>query len=155
MPIPITDLLKEQQIVLDITAPNESSALRTIVETFAGNAAVRDLPGFYEELIAREKIQSTVSGNGIAFPHARTDLVDDLVLAIGRSPGGIPFGESGQLAHLLFVIGTPKRLVRDYLVCIGALARVLRNPERREALMKATERREFLEILRSALAENL
>ena len=155
MPIPITDLLKEEQILLEIAAPNESSALRMVVDSFAGNLAVRDLPGFYNELLEREKIQSTASGNGIAFPHARTDLVDDLVLAIGRIPAGVPFGEKKELVHLMFVIGTPKRLVRDYLVCIGALARILRNGERREALMNVTDRGEFLEILRNALAENL
>ena len=91
-------------------------------------------------------------GNGVAFPHARTDLVKDIVLGIGRSPDGVVFGENGELAHLIFVIGVPQRMVTDYLVCVGALARLTKDAATRTALMDAATARELVEILRCRFA---
>ena len=38
-----------------------------------------------------------------------------------------PSGLAGERVHLLFVIAVPRRLVNDYLVCVGALARVVQR----------------------------
>jgi mannitol/fructose-specific phosphotransferase system IIA component (Ntr-type) len=89
----------------------------------------------------------------VAFPHARTDLVDRLVLGIGRSKQGIPFGYSSELVHLIFLVGVPQRTVTDYLVCVGGLARVVKDQTRRDALMAATTREEFVEVLREGSLE--
>lgn len=155
MPIAIAELLNPEQVMLNISAPNETEALRQSVECLRGNSAVRDLQTFSEELLARERLQSTAAGNGIAFPHARTDVVESIVLAIARSSEGVPFGEDRRMVHLMFIVGTPKRLVRDYLVCIGALARVSRDPAVRAALLDAQEPEQFLDVLRAALGESL
>jgi mannitol/fructose-specific phosphotransferase system IIA component (Ntr-type) len=89
----------------------------------------------------------------VAFPHARTDLVDGLVLGIGRSTAGIPFGYSSELVHLIFLVGIPQRMVTDYLVCVGALARVVKDKARRDALMAVETAEEFVEILREGSLE--
>jgi mannitol/fructose-specific phosphotransferase system IIA component (Ntr-type) len=84
----------------------------------------------------------------IALPHARTELVDKIVLGIGRSASGVPFGPKGERARLIFLIGVPQRLVSDYLVCVGALARLLKDAEVRQRLLTATTPAEFLDALR-------
>jgi mannitol/fructose-specific phosphotransferase system IIA component (Ntr-type) len=86
---------------------------------------------FLAEVIAREEVHTTFMGNGVALPHARTDLVTTLSLGIGRSVEGVPFGEKGELAHLIFVIGVPKKMINNYLVCVGALARLTKVEETR------------------------
>ena len=67
--------------------------------------------------------------NTVVFPHARTDLVDEIVVGVGRSRAGIPFGENHQRAHLIFVIGVPERLISDYLICVGTLARLVKRSD--------------------------
>jgi mannitol/fructose-specific phosphotransferase system IIA component (Ntr-type) len=84
----------------------------------------------------------------VAFPHARTDLVDRLVLGIGRSKPGIPFGYSSELVHLIFLVGVPQRMVTDYLVCVGSLARVVKQKARRDALLAAETAEEFVDLVR-------
>ena len=49
------------------------------------------------------------------------------------------------------VIGVPERLVNDYLICVGALVRLVKDDAIRTALLKADTRRQFLD----ALTENL
>lgn len=144
----LSDLLFENQIKLDLKEQTQSGALRELVDLFGPNPAVHDLPGFHEALLSREKVNSTVVGNGIAFPHARTDVVDKIVLAAGRSVAGVKFENSPDPVHLIFVIGTPKGLISDYLVCIGALARFVKNKETCDRLMKAQTPAEFLDLLK-------
>jgi mannitol/fructose-specific phosphotransferase system IIA component (Ntr-type) len=72
------------------------------------------------------------------------------VLAIGRKQAGIPFGLTGDRANLIFLIGVPQRLVSDYLVCVGAVARIARNDLVRGELLQAATPEEFVEILRVA-----
>jgi len=144
----LTDLLSEKQINLDLRDQTQSGALRELVDLFAANPFVHDLEGFHEALLNREKVNSTVVGNGVAFPHARTDHVDKIVLAAGRSTQGVRFENSAEPVHLIFVIGTPKALISDYLVCVGALARTVKNKEMCERLMRAKTPTEFAQLLK-------
>jgi mannitol/fructose-specific phosphotransferase system IIA component (Ntr-type) len=144
----LSDLLAENQITLDLREQSQTGALRELVNLFASNSAVHDLDGFYEALMAREQATSTVVGNGVAFPHARTDHVDKIVLAAGRSIQGVQFGSNPEPVHLIFVIGTPKALISDYLVCVGSLARFVKSKATCEKLMAAKTSAEFIDILK-------
>jgi mannitol/fructose-specific phosphotransferase system IIA component (Ntr-type) len=102
---------------------------------------------FLEVVLAREQVHPSMVEDGVVFPHARTDLVDEIVLGVGRSRAGIPFGENQQRAHLIFVIGVPERLLSDYLVCVGTLARMVKNEMIRSRLLNAETSREFIDAL--------
>ncbi|HWB59344.1 MAG TPA: PTS sugar transporter subunit IIA [Chthoniobacteraceae bacterium] len=148
MPSSISDLLQEDQITLDLRDQTQSGALRELVDLFGNNPAVKDLNALHEALVAREKATSTVVGNGVAFPHARTDVVDKIVLAVGRSAAGVKFESSPDPVHLIFMIGTPKAQISDYLVCIGSLARFVKDKEVCARLMEAKTPAEFIAVLR-------
>jgi mannitol/fructose-specific phosphotransferase system IIA component (Ntr-type) len=145
----LTDLLSEKQITLELGEDSHAAALRELVDLFTPNPCVHDLAGFHAALLAREKVSPTLVGNGVAFPHARTDCVDKIVLAVGRSTKGVKFESSGEPVHLIFVIGTPKALVSDYLVCVGALARFVKNRDVCDRLMRAKTTAEFAALLRT------
>ena len=54
-----------------------------------------------------------------------------------------------DLVHLIFVIAVPQQMVNDYLICVGALARLLRQEGTRQALLAAATPAEFLDQLRA------
>jgi mannitol/fructose-specific phosphotransferase system IIA component (Ntr-type) len=150
MAIALVDLLDEKQVALQLRARKLSNALREIVHLLAANGKVSDPEKFLEQLLARERPNPSVVEHGVAFPHARTDLVDQIVLGIGRSRAGVPFAKD-ERARLIFVIGVPQRLVNDYLICVGALARLIKDDATRAELMQAQTPREFVDLLRTAL----
>jgi mannitol/fructose-specific phosphotransferase system IIA component (Ntr-type) len=78
-------------------------------------------------------------------------LVDEIVVGIGRSRAGIPFGHNGVRARLIFVIGVPERLVNDYLICVGTLVRLVTDDAIRSALLNAQAPREFIDALAATL----
>jgi mannitol/fructose-specific phosphotransferase system IIA component (Ntr-type) len=150
MPIALADLLTEQQVILRLRSRKPANAIREIVDVLAADIGSRKIgkpEAFLEQMFAREQTHSSVVENGVVFPHARTDLVDEIVIGVGRSHAGIPFGENQQRAHLIFVIGVPERLLSDYLVCVGTLARLVKDETIRSRLLNVETRREFIDAL--------
>ena len=89
MAIALTDLLDEKQVILGLRSRKVPNALREIIELLAQNGKIQNPQVFLEKVLAREEAHTSVVENGVAFPHARTDLVDAIVLGIGRSRAGL------------------------------------------------------------------
>ena len=147
MPIALTDLLDEREVLLRLRSRNPANAIREIVQLLAQTGKIANPDAFLEQVLAREQTHPSVVETGVAFPHARTDLVDEIVVGIGRSRAGIAFGENQQRAHLIFVIGVPERLVSDYLVCVGTLARLVKDEAIRSRLLNAETPHKFIDAL--------
>jgi mannitol/fructose-specific phosphotransferase system IIA component (Ntr-type) len=153
MAVVLADVLDDKQVVLDLRARTREEALGEIVALLKSNGKIEDAEKFLKAVIEREHENSTVAEHGVAFPHARTNLVDKIVLGVGRSRKGVSFGTSNKLIHIIFVIAVPQQMIQDYLVCVGALARLTKDKTIREELTKAQTGAEFVEQLRAASLE--
>jgi mannitol/fructose-specific phosphotransferase system IIA component (Ntr-type) len=147
MAIALADILNERQIALQLKSRRKTNALREMLDLFALNETVRQPNLFLEQVLVRERTSSTLAENGVAFPHARTDLVNRIALAIGRSRAGIPWNADGERAHLIFLIAVPQQLVNDYLIVVGTLARITKAEDHRKALLNAATPAEFIATL--------
>jgi mannitol/fructose-specific phosphotransferase system IIA component (Ntr-type) len=147
MAIALSELLDEKQVILRLRSRKLPNALREIIQMLAQNGKIENEQKFLEQVLAREQAHPSVVENGVAFPHARTDLVDEIVIGIGRSRAGIPNGADQQRARLIFVIGVPERLLNDYLICVGTLARLVKDDAIRSRLLQAETPREFIDVL--------
>jgi mannitol/fructose-specific phosphotransferase system IIA component (Ntr-type) len=147
MAIALSDLLDDKQVILRLRSRKLPNALREIIQLLAQNGKIDNAEKFLEEVLAREQAHPSAVENGAAFPHARTDLVNEIVIGIGRSRAGIPVGANQQRARLIFVIGVPERLVNDYLICVGTLVRLVKDDAIRTTLLEAETARQFLDAL--------
>lgn len=138
-------LLQPGRILLDVAATEKNKAILEVAGKLQNDADLVDFDCFCRELIARDEMRSTAAGYGVAFPHARTDAVREIVIAAGRSVEGILFGE--EMVHFIFVIGTPREKAADYLVAVGTLARLMRTENVRAALAKAAAPEDFIKVL--------
>jgi mannitol/fructose-specific phosphotransferase system IIA component (Ntr-type) len=150
MAIALADILDERHIALQLKSRRQANALREIISLLEKTGSVLQPAELLAQVLAREKVNSTLIEKGVAFPHARTALVDQIALAVGRSRAGIPWNDKGERARLIFVVAVPQRLVNDYLILVGTLARITQNEQQCEALLAAATRTEFIETLRSA-----
>ena len=141
-------LLDPKFFVPELKSSIASEAIWEIVQLMQESGELRDAKAFFEAVMNREKKSPTVADDGVAYPHARTQLVGDIMLGIGRSKQGVKFEGSEDLVHLIFVIAVPQQMVNDYLICLGALARTLRSSETRNALLSASTPAEFIARLR-------
>ena|SRR5215469_1277353 len=150
MPISLADLLDEKGVILRLRSRKPENAIREIAHNLGSENSRKKIvnpQAFLKQVLEREQTHPSVVENAVAFPHARTDLVDEIVVGVGRSRAGIPFGENQQRAHLIFVIAVPERLISDYLVCVGTLARLVKDQTIRSTLLNAGTPREFIEAL--------
>jgi len=150
MSIALADLVDPKQITLNLRVETQEEAIREIVGLLVGAGKIDNPEKFLEQLKAREAANSTYAADGVAFPHARTKLVDEIVVGIGRSEAGIPWTGKGEVAHLIFLIAVPERLISDYLVVVGTIARTTKDRPLRTLLLHAESTDEFIATLLSA-----
>ena len=144
-------LLSPDRVLLDLRADDEAAAIRSVAGVFAGHPEVTDPTKLAGEVIDRERLSSTALGYGVAFPHARTALVKEIVVAAGRSAAGVPFVGSPEPVRFIFVIGTPPDRAAQYLALVGTLARLLRSDAVRQKLLAAATPDDFVAVLRAAV----
>jgi mannitol/fructose-specific phosphotransferase system IIA component (Ntr-type) len=112
---------------------------------------IRDPDRLLLDLIERARLSSVCIADDIALPHARTSAVDRLVLAVARAEPGVPFDPAHPAVRLIFLIGTPRDAVAEYLQMVSAVSRVLRNPIARGALLTAPDEADFRALLSHVL----
>jgi PTS system fructose-specific IIA component/PTS system nitrogen regulatory IIA component len=146
----VADFMDEKMIVLDtIQATDKMDMIRQLANYMAVSKKVVSKKDFIDEVIKREEIESTGIGNGLAFPHARTDSVNGIVVAFARSRDGINFKAiDDKPVHIFFLIGTPKKEVSLYLKLLAQISRLMKKEENRKRLLEARDSREVLQIIR-------
>jgi mannitol/fructose-specific phosphotransferase system IIA component (Ntr-type) len=148
--IALVDLLHESQIALHLRAQTRDDAMRELIDLLADSGKIDNREKFLEQVCARERSTSTYAADGVAFPHARTEFAAEISLAVGRSEIGIPWTGRGEIAHLIFLIAVPEKLISDYLVVIGAIARATKDAPLRTLLLHAETPPEFIATMLSA-----
>lgn len=140
----LSKLLDPSRITLAVQNTKRTAAINEVARLLENHPDVANFQNFYNELLARERLDTTCLGNEIALPHARTEHVKKIVLAVGRSNEGVLFENSNQTVRLMFVLGTPKNNPTDYLILVGALCRLIKDAAAREALMAAPSAEAFI-----------
>lgn len=144
MSVRLSSLLTPACITLTVQSTKRTGAIHEIAKLLEGHPSVANFAGFYQELLARERLDTTCLGNEVALPHARTEHVKNIVIAVGRSPTSVHFENCDQQVRLLFVLGTPKSNPGDYLMLVGSLCRLIKDAANREALLAAPTPEAFI-----------
>ncbi|MEM9398840.1 MAG: PTS sugar transporter subunit IIA [Verrucomicrobiota bacterium] len=156
MSVILSNILNPHYIHLNVVRDGCRDALTEVVDIVKRGSELNDPMAFCDALMEREEVESTYMGHGIAFPHARTNAVDEMVVAVGRNDQGIQFENVPEKVKLMFVIGTPVKLVQEYLSIVGCLARLLKEENIRAKLFDAENAETFIDVIRRAeCQENL
>lgn len=144
-------LLRPAAIQLNLKAREKTAALREVAELLAQCGCVANFDAFFNEILERERVSNTALGHDVAIPHARTEQCSEILIAVGRSPEGIDFeAKDGDPVRLIFLIGTPKQMVTEYLRVVGNLARLLRQDSLRQQLLEAPDTAAFIKAIDAA-----
>src|SRR3954464_6023688 len=149
----ITSLLDPSRITLHLQSTKRTAALNEIAKLLDAHADVANFQAFYDELLARDRLDTTCLGNAVALPHARTEHVKKIVLAVGRTDTGIVFDGDGDVVRLFFVLGTPKTKPGDYLAVVSALCKILKDPGDRATFLNAAAPEAFIAAIAAAEAK--
>jgi len=146
----LEDAVVRGSIVASLAATTREDAVRELAAAVPASRLPHgiDAAALAGLVFAREAEISTNLGNGIALPHARCAGLAEPVAVIGHSHEGIAFSEDGGGAvRLFFLLVTPADRPETHLALLSQVARLVGDPGKREALLKAATPVEFLEVM--------
>jgi len=128
---------------------DKESALRAVVEHMRLPEEV-DREFLLRVLLAREAMQSTGIGDGIAIPHVRNPIVLHVsrpMITLGFLERPIEFGAlDGKPVHVLFSLVSPT--VRAHLQMLSRLSFALHDPAFKQAITEQASRDAILDAAR-------
>jgi len=145
------DILSKEQILTDLQAGNRWEAIDELIKNLVTTGRIK--PEHQEAIAAvvkkRESSMSTGIGFGIGIPHASTDLISEVVGALGRSKRGVNFDAlDNQPVHLFMLFLFPQGQFQKHLHTLANIAKLLHKADFRQALEQAPEADSMLRIIR-------
>ncbi|EEM94659.1 PTS fructose transporter subunit IIABC [Bacillus thuringiensis] len=143
----ITELLKRDTVIMDLTASNKEAVIDELVEKLNGANRLNSKMEFKEAILKRESQSTTGIGEGIAIPHAKTKAVKQPSICFGRSVSGINYESlDGQPAHLFFMIAASEGANNTHLETLSRLSTLLMDEGFRKQLLEAKDESELLQL---------
>lgn len=145
------DILSLETIVPDLHATNRWEAIDQLIDNLVATKKIR--AESREAIIAvvkkRESSMSTGIGFGIGIPHASTDLIQEVVGALGRSKTGIDFDAlDNQPVNLVMLFLVPQGQFQKHLHTLANIAKLLHIKEFRQELEQAPDAAAMYEIIK-------
>ena len=148
--VQISDLLRSEAIAIPLAARTRGSVIKSMVELAAKTGHLWDPAELAEAVEARENLHPTALDSGVALLHPRRPLpqiLEEPLLALGRTTQGIPFGgEGGQLTDIFFLICSVDD--SQHLRTLARLSRLIATEGFLSALREAADARDVLRLTR-------
>lgn len=146
------DILNEGQILSEMKAANRWEAIDELVDLMiaTGKLQAKDRSAIVAAITKRERAMSTGIGFNIGIPHASTDLITEVVGAMGRSSKGVDFDAlDNHTVNIVMLFLVPQGQFQKHLHTLANIAKLLHNRDVRGALLEAADAATMLKIIRA------
>jgi mannitol/fructose-specific phosphotransferase system IIA component (Ntr-type) len=150
------DILTREQIISDLKATNRWEAIDELINNLVVTAKIKleHRDAVAAVVKKRETSMSTGIGFGIGIPHASTDLIPEVVGALGRSKTGVNFDSlDNQPVNLVMLFLVPQGQFQKHLHTLANIAKLLHKAEFRHALEQASDADAMLKIIKDAVGK--
>lgn len=142
-------IVNENLVLINNKNKSKNDIIKEMVELLFKEKRINNKVRFINEIIQREKIQSTGIGEGIAIPHSKSDYVRLMSVVICISKKWIHFKSlDNKPVKVIFLVAAPKEFTKSYLQIIAKIARLLKNTKWRDKFINATNEEEVIECIR-------
>ncbi|MDR1443461.1 MAG: PTS sugar transporter subunit IIA [Treponema sp.] len=117
-------------IKVGLEAEDKEEAFEEMVDYFCQTTRNDAREEILEALREREAKMSTGIHKGIAVPHGKTNVVEEVLGVLGISRKGIDYDAlDGEPVYLLFMLLAPQKDSEKHLRILKRLAELLENPQ--------------------------
>jgi nitrogen PTS system EIIA component len=143
----LRDFFSIDAISLDLAGNSKDEVLHELIALLGLDEKSQQM--LLKMLKRREELGSTGIGRGIAIPHCRSLVVQDLRVAFGRKASGLDFNAiDGKPVQFCFlIVAPPLEVSNQYLPVLGKIAQFSKEPDVPERLLALKEPAEFLALL--------
>ena len=143
----IKDFLSPVHARIDLRATDKTGLLRELSNQ-AGKALNVPPDRILTELLKREKLGSTGTGDGVAIPHARIPEVKAPFGMLLRLDRAISFEAiDGQPVDIVFLLLLPATPTGPELAALASVARKLRDPTSLRGLRRASDANKLFDTI--------
>ena len=146
--IPLTEILDKSCIIANMKSTTKSEAIDELLAVLSKAELLPDKDEALKRIMEREELACTAMGDGIAIPHARLDVGDNPVIAVGRHKAGLDYDSSnrGNVNLIFLVLWKPERPGLFNRLFAGLVSKLI-NPDFRKSLVEAKNSTEIAKLL--------
>ncbi|MBN1765664.1 MAG: PTS sugar transporter subunit IIA [Sedimentisphaerales bacterium] len=145
----LTDFLQPECIKLPLEAGAKRQAITELIDLLNHHDLLLDYDKAYKAVMDRESVRSTGVGQGFAIPHAKTDAVDRLVMAMGRTAEPIDFESIDKKpVDLIVLLISPPDQTGLHIQALARISRLMTIPLIRPQITATQTAQELYEIIR-------
>ena len=145
----LIDMMVEKVIKTPLVSNDKPDVLRELVQILKDAGEIDDFDTALKAVQEREEKGSTGLEKGIAVPHAKTDAVTSLKLAIGIAPEGIDFDAMDkQPSKLFFLLLAPPGQAGPHVEALSEIAKLANSTSFCKALINADNAQEVVELMK-------
>ncbi len=144
----LANILEEKYIVENLASTNKETAIDELLTLLKKDIPNINIDAIKQLIIEREETENTSYGHGFAFPHARTDEVDDMYILLGISRNGLEDKTPDEIPlSVVVLLLTPSHISKLYLQTLSAFATFARAEETLENIKLTQSASEVIEAI--------
>ena len=125
----LRELFREDAVDLALSARTKDEVLKEMIRLLKLDEKSEGM--LYKMLKRRENLGSTGIGRGIAIPHCRSLVVNNLRLAFGRRLEGVDYKSIDEkpAQYFFLIVAPPLEVSNQYLPVLGKIAQFAKDEE--------------------------
>ena len=145
----LVDLITTEVVKVPLTARDKPGVIDELVQVLVDAGKITDREKVLDAIHKREAMGSTGLELGIAVPHAKTEAVKEIIMAIGVSPQGIELDAiDGKPSTLFFMILAAPDQSGPHIEALAEIAKLSKSKAFLSALIAASSTEEVVELFR-------
>jgi PTS system nitrogen regulatory IIA component len=143
----LREFFRDDAINLSLTGRTKDEVLRELIRLLSLDEKSEGM--LYKMLKRRENLGSTGIGRGMAIPHCRSLVVNNLRVAFGRRLEGVEFKSIDEKPARFFflIVAPPLEVSNQYLPFLGKIAQFAKEDEVPERLAALKAPGDFLKLI--------
>ena len=147
----LANLIMERRVNTDLRTRTKDEAVQELLDMIKAEGVKFDYATVLHSVREREEIENTSYGRGFAFPHARTDAVEEMSILIGVSKQGLQDKTpDGVPVHVVCLLLTPSTIAKLYLQTLSGLAAFARMKGTLDKLLSISNKRDLIKLISDA-----
>ena len=143
----VYELLETNKILTGFKSEDKTDVINELVDLLKDDKRVVNLEDVRKCVFEREEKMSTGVGKGFAIPHGKTNSVEDILAAFGKSETPIEYNSlDGEPVHLIFLLIGKENLLAKHIKLLSRISRMMNNEEFRKKLVEAKSKEEIQKI---------
>jgi mannitol/fructose-specific phosphotransferase system IIA component (Ntr-type) len=146
----LSEFVRPELIQVGLEAEDKWDAITQLIDLMVDAEEIKreDRDKIVEVVFDRERSMSTGMERGIAIPHANSQLIEEVVGAIGISKEGIPFESLDEKpSDLIVLLVIPKDKFQKHVRTLAGIARLFNHDEMTAALRNSATAEDVMRII--------